>query len=134
MAKTDFKTIDEYIGTFPGSTQTILKKMRDSILKAVPEAKEGISYQIPAFKINGKYFVYFSGYQRHVSLYPAPVEGSLKKELAPYLSGKRTAKFPVDKPIPFDLIGKTAEFLAERKIDKEKKKQQSSSADKKPAK
>lgn len=123
MAKTDFKTIDEYVATFPESTQAILEKMRDSIRNAVPDAEEGISYQIPAFKVNGKYFVYFSGYRKHVGLYPAPSGNTpFKKELAPYLSGKATAKFPIDKPVPFDLIGKVAAFLYVEKIKKEKKK------------
>lgn len=119
MAKTDFKTVDEYIGTFGQSIQDILRKIRTGILLAVPGADEAISYQIPAYKIGGKYFIYFSGFQKHVSLYPAPLGNyPFKKKLMPYLSGKRTIKFPVDKPIPFELVGEVARFLAKEKISR----------------
>jgi uncharacterized protein YdhG (YjbR/CyaY superfamily) len=84
---------------------------------AVPEAEEGISYQIPAFKVNGRYFIYFSGYKQHVSLYPAPsFDAFLKGRLAPYLSGKGTVKFPIDKPVPYHLVEDIAKALRMRKM------------------
>ena len=99
------KTLDAYIASFPAATQTILKKIRDIALKAAPGAEGVVSYGVAAIKRNGAYVVYFGGYPKHVSLYPLyandPVLG---KAAAPYTSGKATAKFMLDKPIPYDLI------------------------------
>jgi uncharacterized protein YdhG (YjbR/CyaY superfamily) len=71
MAKTDFKSIDEYIATFPPDVQATLQRVRTTIRKAVPKAEEAISYQIPTFKLHGSYVVYFAGWKQHYSLYPA---------------------------------------------------------------
>ena len=104
-------TIDEYIAGFPEATQKSLNKLRSTIRKVVPKAEETISYGIPTFKINGRYVIYFAGYKNHVSVYPAPRENpEFKKELAVYKGGKGTVQFPLDKPLPLDLISRMAAF------------------------
>lgn len=106
-----FSTIDEYIAAFPADVQKILQKIRKTIKKAVPKAEETISYQIPTIKLNGKYLIYFAGFAKHVSVYPAPREAAeFKEELASYKGGKGTVQFPLDKPIPYDLITRIVKF------------------------
>jgi len=105
------KTIDEYIAGFPEATQKSLNKVRSTIRKVVPKAEETISYGIPTFKINGRYVIYFAGYKNHVSVYPAPRENpGFKKELAVYKGGKGTVQFPLDKPLPLELITRITKF------------------------
>jgi len=116
-ARQTFTNIDEYIATFPDDVQKILQKMRSTIKKAAPKAEEGISYQIPTFKLNG-YLIYFAGYAKHVSVYPAPRgEQEFKKELAAYKGGKGTVQFPLDKPIPYELIGRIVKFRAKKNLE-----------------
>ncbi len=77
----------------------------------MPKAEETISYGIPTFKINGRYVIYFAGYKNHVSVYPAPRDNpEFKKELAEYKGGKGTVQFPLDKPLPLDLISRMTAF------------------------
>ena len=104
--KKQFKTIDEYIETFPTDIQSILEEIRQTIREAAPEAVEAISYQMPTFKLNGN-LVHFAAHKNHIGFYPTPsgVE-AFKKELAPYKSSKGSVQFPLDKPIPFDLVKK----------------------------
>ena len=105
--------IDDYIDGFPANVQKILQKIRKTIKKAVPEAKEVSSYQMPAFKSN-RVLVYFAGYQNHVSLYPAPRgAAAFKEELAEYAGGKGTVRFPFDQPIPYDLITRIVKYRVE---------------------
>ena len=104
--KTEYKTIDEYIQTFPENIQTILEKMRQTIHSAAPEAVEAISYQMPAFKLNGN-LVFFAAAKNHIGFYPTPSAIiAFKKELSPYITGKGTIQFPLGKPIPYDLVKK----------------------------
>lgn len=106
-------SIDEYIARFPESVQKILKKIRLTIRKASPMADEAISYQIPAFKLDGKAFIYFAAFEKHISVYPAPRGADeFKAELAAYKGGKGTVQFPLDKPVPFELIGRIVNFRA----------------------
>ena len=101
------QTLDAYIASFPATTQTILKKIRDIALKAAPGSEGVVSYGVAAIKRNGTYVVYFGGYPKHVSVYPVYAdEPALSKAVAAYASGKATAKFPLDKPIPYALITK----------------------------
>jgi uncharacterized protein YdhG (YjbR/CyaY superfamily) len=104
--KKKFTTIDDYIATFPDDVQAILQEMRTTIQEAAPQAKEAISYQMPTFKLNGN-LVHFAGYKNHIGFYPTPsgIE-AFRDELAPYELSKGTIKFPLDKPIPFDLVRK----------------------------
>jgi uncharacterized protein YdhG (YjbR/CyaY superfamily) len=108
--KKQFKTIDEYIKTFPQDIQDILEKMRQTIHQAAPEAQETINYQIPTFKLNGN-LVHFASFQNHIGFYPAPsgIE-AYKKELSIYKSEKGSIQFPLNKPIPYDLVKKIVEF------------------------
>lgn len=119
MAKTNYQTIDEYKATLPKNTQVILEKVRNTIQKAAPKADETISYQIPTFKLNGKYLIYFAGFKHHVSIYPAPrgVE-AFKKELSKYKGGKGTVQFPLDKPIPLSLITKIVKFRVKENLER----------------
>ena len=97
--------MDEYIAAFPGDTQVLLEQVRNTIRKAAPDAAETISYGIPTFMLNGTYLIYFAGYKKHISIYPAPRESdAFKNELSKYKGGKGTVQFPLDKPLPIDLI------------------------------
>lgn len=113
---TQYATVDDYIAAFPDDVQAILRKVRTTLLKAVPGAGERISYNIPTVTVDGKYVVYFSGWKNHVSVYPVPGgDAALDAELAPYKAGKGTLKFPLTKPIPYELIGKVGRALAAQK-------------------
>jgi uncharacterized protein YdhG (YjbR/CyaY superfamily) len=105
MAKTNFQSIDEYIATFPEATQKALEEVRATIKSVAPEAKEKISYQMGAFELNGKDLVYFAGWKNHLSIYPIPAgDAAFKKAITSYMDGKGTLKFPLDKPLPLELI------------------------------
>lgn len=114
MAKTDFKTVDEYIRTFPENVQTILQTVRQAIKAAVPGVEEVISYQIAAFKKDGWIF-YLSAHTSHYSLACPPPTGfdHFKTELAPYKQSKSTVQFPLDQPVPVQLIKDMARFRAD---------------------
>jgi uncharacterized protein YdhG (YjbR/CyaY superfamily) len=116
-----YKTIDEYIAYFPVEVQTILQHVRDTIKSAAPTATEAISYGIPTFRLNGN-LVHFAGYARHIGFYPGG-EGVevFKDELTSYKTSKGTIQFPLDKPIPFDLIKKITLFRVEKNSAKVKK-------------
>ena len=109
--KVIFNSIDEYIATFPEEVQKILEDIR-SIIKAIsPDAKEKISYQIPCFELNGRNLVHFAGWNRHISMYPVPAgDEAFEKKIAKYVSGRGTLKFPLDEPIPLELIGEVVKF------------------------
>ncbi|MFN0085135.1 MAG: iron chaperone [Blastocatellia bacterium] len=105
------KTIDEYIWGFSVDVQLILEKIRRTIRKAAPDVEESISYQIPAFKLNGKPLLFFAAYKKHIGLYPAPrTAEEFKEELAAFDGGKGTVRFPLGAPIPYDLIRRIAKF------------------------
>jgi uncharacterized protein YdhG (YjbR/CyaY superfamily) len=108
----EFSTIDEYIASFPADVQVILTEIRRTILGVVPGAGEMISYQIPAITLGGKRLVYFAGWKSHISVYPLPAaDPDFERELAPYLAGKGTARFPLRRPIPYDLIRRLVALL-----------------------
>src|SRR4030043_417649 len=117
--KKQFGTMDDYIKTFPTDVQNILEKMRQTIRKAAPEASEAISYQMPTFKLNGKNLVHFAAFKNHIGFYPIPsgIE-AFKKELSPYKQGKGSVQFPLDKPIPFNLVEKIVIFRVKENQDK----------------
>ena len=109
--KKHYKTIDEYIGDFPEDVRERLEKIRRTIHRIAPSAVETISYQIPAFKIDGKFLVYFAAFPDHISIYPIPPgDDDFTKDIAPYITGKGTLQFPLSKPIPFNLVEKIAGF------------------------
>ena len=117
--KKQFTTIDEYIKTFPANIQRILKKMRQTIRKGAPEAEETIAYQMPTFKLNGKNLVHFAAFKNHIGFYPTPsgIE-AFNKELSPYKGAKGSVQFPIDKPIPFDLVEKIVIFRVKENLKK----------------
>lgn len=120
MKKMDPQTIDEYIVTFPEDVQKRLEKIRQTIRKAAPEAKEVISYQMPAFRQNG-ILVHFGAFTNHISFFPTPSAiVAFEKELQPYETSKGTIKFPLDKPIPFDLITKVVKYRVKENLEKKK--------------
>ena len=103
--------MDEYIRTFPEDFQIILENIRQTVLKAAPEAAEAISYGIPTFKLNGRYLVYFAAWKNHIGFYPMPSGAKAsRKELSVYRQGKGSIQFPLDKSIPYDLIYKIVIF------------------------
>ena len=128
MAKTDFKSVDDYIASQPEAVQSVLARLRSTIRKAVPAAEEVISYQIPAYKLHGGPVLYFAGWKQHYSLYPATgrVVAAFKDELAPYQISKGTIRFPLSQPIPIRLIGRIAKFRAKEVAERAKAKPASS--------
>ena len=112
--KTRPMTIDEYISNFPADTQTILEKVRQTIHEALPEATEAISYAIPAFNLHGRNVVFFAGWKHHISMYPLPAgDEAFQQAIAPYKRAKGSIQFPLDKPIPYDLVARIVTFLHE---------------------
>ena len=106
------ENIDEYIAGFPDHTQKILQQIRSTIKKTVPKAEKVISYGIPSFNLDCRYLIYFAGYKKHIGVYPVPVgNAEFDKEFTSYkTSGKGAIQFPLDKPMPLDLISKIAKF------------------------
>lgn len=106
-----FTSIDEYIATFPKDVQKILDELRGTIKAAAPDAKENISYNIPTFTLNDKYLIYFAGWKKHISIYPIPSgTQEFNKEVSQYVEGKGTLKFPIDQPLPLELITEIVRF------------------------
>src|SRR5215468_1114400 len=122
MAKTNFKSVNEYIASKPKEVQAVLKLVRDAIRKAVPEAEELISYQIPMYRMNGSPVLYFAGWKEHYSLYPLgdALAAEFKKELEDYEMSKGTIRFPLSGPVPVKLIVRIAKFRAQQLTAREK--------------
>jgi uncharacterized protein YdhG (YjbR/CyaY superfamily) len=104
-------TIDSYIATYPDQIQEILAKLRNLIHKEVPDAQEAIKYGIPTFVLNGRNLIHFAAFTHHIGLYPTPDPiVAFKKELSIYKQTKGAVQFPLDKPIPYDLIRLIVKF------------------------
>ncbi|RPJ28501.1 MAG: hypothetical protein EHM33_04315 [Chloroflexi bacterium] len=117
------RNIDEYIAGFPNDVQKILEKIRMTIRKAAPDAEETISYKMPTFNLKGHYLVYFAAYKKHIGFYPAPIgNAEFKEDLSVYQAGQGTLQFPLDKPIPFELISRIVKFWVKENLAKEKTK------------
>ena len=116
------KDIDEYIAGFPQDVQEILEKIRATVREAAPEAKEKISYGMPAFTLNGN-LVYFAAFKNHIGFYPIPsgIE-EFKEELSVYKQGKGSVQFPLDEPMPYELITRIVKFRAQENLEKAKAK------------
>ncbi|HEX9464461.1 MAG TPA: DUF1801 domain-containing protein [Alphaproteobacteria bacterium] len=121
MAKTGFKSVDEYIASQPEAVQGVLERVRSTIRKAVPGAEEVISYRIPTYKLRGGPVLYFAGWRQHYSLYPASdqVVAAFKDDLAPYEVNKGTIRFPLSQPVPVKLIERIAKFRAKEVAERE---------------
>ena len=103
-------SIDAYIATFPATTQKLLEQVRATVRKAAPGAVEAIKYAIPTFVLNGN-LVHFAGYDHHIGFYPAPVGmQEFKADFAKYKTGKGSVQFPIDQPMPLDLIKRIVQF------------------------
>ncbi len=121
MPRTDFKSVDEYIASQPRAVRGLLDRVRSAIRQALPGAEEVISYQIPAYKLQGRAVIYFAGWKQHFSLYPATrqVVAAFKDELTPYeVNNKGTIRFPLSVPVPTKLIGRIAKFRAKEAAER----------------
>ncbi len=113
-----FATVEEYIGSFPGGVQDILREVRRAILAAVPGAGERISYGMAAFTVGGRDLVYFAGWKKHISVYPVPTQDvELTRDLTPYLANRGTLRFSLSQPVPYPLIGRVAAALAAQRAE-----------------
>lgn len=121
------KTMDEFISKYPPKVQTILQRIRSVIHRSAPGAEEAMSYGIPTFRLNGKNLVHFSAFKEHIGFYPTPSGiAKFKKELSAYEGAKGSVKFPLNKPIPYALIGKITQYrvkevMGEKKVKTKKK-------------
>jgi uncharacterized protein YdhG (YjbR/CyaY superfamily) len=116
--KSAFTTIDEYIAIFPKEVQKILNELRAVIKASAPDAEEKISYQMPTFALKGN-LVHFAAYKNHIGFYPTSsgIE-KFKTDLSAYEGAKGSVKFPLDKPIPFDLISKIVTFRVKENLER----------------
>lgn len=116
--QTEPQTIDEYIADFPEDVRKILEQVRMTIRKAAPEAQETIKYRMPTFTLHGN-LVHFAGFKNHIGFYPVPTGiEAFKKELSVYKQGKGSIQFPLDQPIPYNLIGKIVKFRVKENLAK----------------
>jgi len=124
MAATEkqFKTIDEYINTFPEDVRNILNELRQTIKEAAPEAEETINYQIPTFTLHGN-LVHFAAFKNHIGFYPTPTGmEAFKKELSPYKGAKGSVQFPIEHPLPLPLIRRIVEYRVKENLERKQKK------------
>ncbi len=122
IQKTIPKNIDEYIASFPDHIQERLKRLRMIIKQAAPQAEETISYAMPAFKLDDN-LVYFAAFKNHIGFYALPTGNEFfKKELSVYKTGKGSVQFPVDKPLPLELITKIVKFRVKENLERAKNK------------
>ena len=100
-----FANVDEYMKAMPEHVRPVLESLRTLMKQEIPGAEETISYQIPTYKLGGTYVIYFAGFAKHVSVYPIPTgDESFNSAIAPYVKGKGTLQFTLDKPLPMNLI------------------------------
>jgi len=112
------KNIDEYIAGFPPEIQDILEKVRMTVRTAAPDAEETISYQMPTFRLKGN-LVHFAAFKTHIGFYPTPTgTEEFKKELSAYEGGKGSIRFPLDQPIPYDLISRIVVFRVKENLER----------------
>ena len=120
-----FKTIDEYIDTFPDDVKRILNQLRQTIKETAPEAEETISYQIPTFTLNGN-LVDFAAFENHIGFYPTPSGmDAFKEELSQYKGSKGSVQFPIDEPLPLTLIRRIVEYRVKENLERKPKKKSS---------
>ncbi|HBX70949.1 MAG TPA: hypothetical protein DEH25_16615 [Chloroflexi bacterium] len=116
--KTGFNSIDEYIAAFPEAVQKLLMEMRANIKAAAPEAEEKISYQMPTFYLKGN-LVHFAAYKKHIGFYPTSSGiAAFQQQLAAYKSSKGAVQFPLDQPIPYELVAKIVKFRVKENLAK----------------
>lgn len=112
------QNVDEYIAGFPAATQKLLKQLRKTIVKAAPGAEEVISYRMPAYKFHGM-LVYFAGYEHHIGFYPgASGIAAFKKKLSAYKSAKGSVQFPLNEPLPLEIVTAIVMFRVKENLEK----------------
>ena len=112
------QTVDDYITGFPDQIQSILRQIRSIIRETVPDAEEVIAYQMPTYRLHGN-LVHFAAFKHHIGFYPTPTGvAAFEQELAPYKHAKGSIRFPLDEPIPYDLIRRIVELRENENIDK----------------
>ena len=110
--------VEEYLKQFPAETRQILQDIRAAVMKAAPKAEEGISYGMPAYKMNGKPLVYFGGYEKHIGFYATPTgHEEFKKALSGYKQGKGSVQFPINEKMPMALITKIVKFRLQENLE-----------------
>jgi len=118
IPRTQFNTIDDYIASFPKNVQDILEKLRRVIKESAPMAEETINYGIPTFTLNGN-LVHFAAFKNHIGFYPTPSAiATFKKELSSFKQAKGSVQFPIEKPIPFDLVKKIVNYRVKENLAK----------------
>ena len=118
MEQVKATTIDGYISLFPKDVQILLKELRTTIKKAAPGSSEAIKYNMACFVLNGN-LVYFAGFKNHIGFFSAPTDiEPFRKALSPYKTGKGSIQFPLDKPLPLDLITKMVKFRVQQNASK----------------
>lgn len=123
MTTTQHTTISAYIASFPNDTQALLEQVRETIQNVAPDATEAIKYDIPTFVLNGKNLVHFAAYKNHIGFYATPNgHEAFKEELSKYKQGKGSAQFPINQPMPLDLISRIVKFRVEENLKKSPKK------------
>jgi uncharacterized protein YdhG (YjbR/CyaY superfamily) len=124
MAKVHFKTVDEYLAGQPPESRKILEQVRNAIRKAAPKAEESIAYNLPAYKLDGEPLIYFAGWKKHYSVYPATAKlvAALGDELAGYEVEKGTIRFPLTEPAPVKLIARITKLRREEAGERKKTK------------
>lgn len=119
-----FTTIDEYIAMFPNEVQVLLQSLRQTIKDTAPSAKEKISYQMPTFDLHGN-LVHFAAYKKHIGFYPAASGiAAFQEELSQYKGAKGSVQFPIDQPLPLELISKIVAYRVNENMQKKSKKKQ----------
>jgi len=122
MANTNYRSIDEYIASFPKEAQKILEAIRATIKAAAPEAEEKISYQMPTFFLNGN-LIHFAAFKNHIGIYPTPSgTQAFKDEISRYQGAKGSIRLPIDEPMPLELISRIVKFRVAENLTKAKAK------------
>ena len=118
-SKIQFKTIDDYIAPFPKNVRNILKELRLAIKETAPKVEETISYGIPTFDLNGRHLVHFAAYKKHIGFYPTPSGiKKFKEKLSAYKGAKGSVQFPLDEPIPYELVRKIVAYRVKENVEK----------------
>lgn len=116
--KKEIDSVDQYMASFASETAKKLETMREIVLRVCPEAVESISYGMPAYKFNGRPLVYFAGFSKHIGFYATPSgHQEFAEELSQYKQGKGSVQFPLNQPLPVDLIGSMV-FFRVRELSK----------------
>jgi uncharacterized protein YdhG (YjbR/CyaY superfamily) len=113
-----FETVDEYVSSFPDDVRVILQEIRATVRKAAPGTDEKISYQMPTITLNGHNVAHFAAWKDHIAVYPIPDgDEAFEAEIAPFRSVRSTARFPLNDPVPYDLVGRMVALLAAQRAN-----------------